>query len=139
MRLMTIKVLVVDDDPSIREILSTVLEAINYSVVTAPDGEQALALLEDANDTKSFSLVILDIMMPGLNGLDVLTRMKLRPMTASIPVIMLTANQDPEDIINGYQTGADYYMTKPFTRKQLLFGIESVLGLPIEGLEEDHL
>jgi len=66
--------------------------------------------------------------MPGMNGLDVLTRLKLQPRTQSIPVLMLTGEDKAEDILAGYNVGADYYITKPFTRQQLMYGVELVLG-----------
>jgi len=70
---------------------------------------------------------VLDVVMPGMNGLDVLVRLKLHSNTAKIPVVMLTGEKKAEDLLVGYSVGADYYITKPFTRQQLLHGIALVL------------
>jgi DNA-binding response OmpR family regulator len=71
---------------------------------------------------------MLDVVMPEMTGLDVLTRMKLHSHTNQLPVIMLTGESKTDDILAGYSVGADYYMTKPFTRQQLLYGINLVLS-----------
>ena len=73
-------------------------------------------------------LIVLDIMMPQMDGLEVLTRLKGEPSTATIPVILLTAKVQYEDVLGGYKMGADYYITKPFTSTQLLNGINLLLG-----------
>jgi DNA-binding response OmpR family regulator len=72
--------------------------------------------------------MLLDVMMPRMSGLDVLKALKANPETASIPVIMVTAKTTDDDVLHGYQQGADYYITKPFTADQLLYGINLVLG-----------
>src|SRR5262245_18129494 len=85
---------------------------------------EALAALERRRP----DLVILDIMMPGLDGGDVLARIESSPQLASIPVIMLTAKSADQDLIDSYKSGADYYITKPLVARQLLHGIGLVLG-----------
>ena len=122
------RVLIVDDDPMIRNLVQAILESAGFTVTAADDGPKAVEILDSEPRPISFKLVILDVMMPGMNGLDVLTRMKLHQHTQGIPVIMLTGEDKPEDLMNGYAVGADYYMTKPFTRQQLLHGIELVIG-----------
>lgn len=122
------RVLVVDDDPMIRNLVQAVLEGENYEVVLAEDGKQGVELLDAEPRPINYSLIILDVVMPGMNGLDVMTRLKLHPHTQSIPVLMLTGEDKAEDIMAGYSVGADYYITKPFTRQQLLFGINLVLS-----------
>ena len=117
---------IVDDDPSIRSLVEAVLVAEGYCVTPFPDGNSACAALEKGTVAPPHVLV-LDMMMPGLHGLDVLTRLKLKPQLAKIPVIMLTAESRPQDLMSGYEHGADYYITKPFTRQQLVFGLELVL------------
>ena len=77
---------------------------------------------------KKRDLIVLDIMMPQMDGLEVLTRLKGEPATATIPVILLTAKVQYEDVLGGYKMGADYYITKPFTSTQLLNGINLLLG-----------
>jgi len=128
------KVLVVDDDQTIRDLVSSMLEAEGFSVTTAPDGKAGVDILDSEPRPVDFSLIILDVCMPEMNGLDVLTRLKLHPHTQSIPVLMLTGEDKAEDIMAGYSVGADYYITKPFTRQQLLFG----LGIVLNGWESEE-
>jgi DNA-binding response OmpR family regulator len=118
------KVLVVDDDPSIRRLLNATLELEGYTVAMASDGEEALAELP----TSQPDVVVLDVMMPKLNGLDVLDRIRRNPETATLPVILLTAKSSKEDVWEGWQRGVDYYMTKPFDVEELLRFIEFVLA-----------
>ncbi|MCB0333173.1 MAG: response regulator, partial [Bdellovibrionales bacterium] len=77
---------------------------------------------------KDYTLIVLDVCMPEMNGLDVVTHLKQNDDTKHIPVLMLTGEDKAEDIMAGYSVGADYYITKPFTRQQLLFGLEIVLN-----------
>ena len=122
------RVLIVDDDPMIRGLVQAILEDSGYEVTAADDGPKAIEILDNEPRPIGFALVILDVMMPGMNGLDVLTRMKLHGHTQKLPVLMLTGEDKAEDIMAGYSVGADYYITKPFTRQQLLYGINLVLG-----------
>ncbi len=122
------KVLVVDDDPMIRNLVRAILEGAGYDVVLAEDGQQGLDVIASTERPVDFSFIVLDVVMPGVNGLDVLTRLRLHPETQSVPVIMLTGEDKAEDILAGYSVGADYYITKPFTRQQLLYGIDLVKG-----------
>ena len=121
------RALVVDDDPTIREMVKAILEQDGYEVIVAEDGMQGVEALEREPRPIQLTVVLLDIMMPGMSGLDVLTRMKLYAHTKELPVVMLTAEGKPEDIMTGYATGADFYVPKPFTRQQLLKGIEYAL------------
>lgn len=120
------KVLAVDDDNVIREIVKQILEAEGYEVVLRQNAKEAFEYLDTASKPLDLSLIILDVMMPGLTGIDVLTRIKLHSHTNKIPVMMLTGEDKTEDMMNGYNTGADLYVTKPFTRKQLLNSIKIV-------------
>ncbi len=122
------KILVVDDDPMIRTLVKEILSAEGHEVDLAEDGALGIAHLEKEPRPIKYELLILDVIMPGMNGLDVLTRLKLHPDTQNIPVLMLTGEDKAEDIMNGYNVGADYYITKPFTRQQLLFGLDTVLN-----------
>jgi len=112
-------ILLVDDDDDSRSMISIVLETKGFDVISCGSGPQALEELK----SQTPQVVLLDVMMPGMNGYDVLLHMKQRPETQNIPVIMVTAKGDGSDIINGYQHGADYYIPKPFTTEQLLYGI----------------
>lgn len=117
-------IMVVDDNPDIITIVRTILEAKGYSVLSAYSGPELLSLLEGQKP----DLIVLDIMMPQMDGLEVLTRLKGAAETSAIPVILLTAKVQYEDVLGGYKLGADYYITKPFTSTQLLNGINLLLG-----------
>jgi two-component system alkaline phosphatase synthesis response regulator PhoP len=119
-----IHVLAVDDNEINLRLVQHVLEERGFSVECVKSGMEALAALERRRP----DLVILDIMMPGLDGADVLDRIKASPRLASIPVIMLTAKTSDQDLIESYKSGADYYITKPLVARQLLHGIGLVLG-----------
>ncbi|MCB0353559.1 MAG: response regulator [Bdellovibrionales bacterium] len=124
----TQKILIVDDDPIIRDLVASVLQAEGYAVETAEDGKQGVERVEQCSTDEKFTAIILDVCMPEMNGLDVATRLKLRPESQDIPVMMLTGEDKAEDIMAGYSVGADYYITKPFTRQQLLFGMNMLLS-----------
>ena len=116
-------ILVVDDDPSIRDALAIMLERANYSVQTAANGRNALASVAAAAP----SLILLDVMMPELNGIEVASRLRANPDTADIPIIMLTARGEELDELVGLQVGADDYVAKPYSNKVLVARIEAVL------------
>ena len=129
---MSTRVLVIDDDPNIRNLVKAMLEAEGFIVILAEDGQQGIDIIAKEPRPITLDLIVLDVVMPGLNGLDVLTRLRLRPDTQSLPVLMLTGEDKAEDILAGYSVGADYYITKPFTRQQLVFGVNLVLNPPQE-------
>ena len=116
--------MVVDDNPDIITIVKTILEGRGFTVFSASSGPELLNLLP----TQKADLIILDIMMPEMDGLEVLTRLKGKTETSTIPVILLTAKVQYEDVLGGYKLGADYYITKPFTSTQLVNGINLLLG-----------
>jgi len=117
-------ILVVDDSPDLVEILRITLESKGFNVRCAYSGKDLFASLEEQKP----DLILLDIMMPQMDGLELLTRLKENSDTASIPVILLTAKVQHEDLLRGYEMGADYYITKPFTPTQVLDAINLVLG-----------
>ena len=117
-------IMVVDDNPDIITIVKTILEGRGFTVFSASSGPELLNLLP----TQKADLIILDIMMPEMDGLEVLTRLKGKSETSTIPVILLTAKVQYEDVLGGYKLGADYYITKPFTSTQLVNGINLLLG-----------
>ena len=118
------KVLVVDDNVDSITILRSILETNGFDVRVAQSGREAL----DRIDEERPDVVLLDVMMPEMSGLEVLERIKTTHATANLPVIMVTAKMQDEDVMVGYQYGADYYITKPCTAKQLIYGIGLVLG-----------
>jgi len=117
------KILVADDSPNIREILKLSLETDGYTVVLAEDGDQALVMVEREKP----DLVIMDIMMPKVNGFQVCRRLKGDRATHDVPVIMLTAKSGDQDIFWGKDCGADEYMTKPFSTRELGKTIDRLL------------
>lgn len=125
---MTLRILIVDDDPMIRHIVRSILSAEGHDVIEAEHGQAAANILDAEPRPVEFSCIICDVNMPGLSGLDLLNRVKISDETQRIPFIMLTAENKSEDIMKGYTVGADYYIPKPFTSQQLLFGLHLVLA-----------
>ncbi len=117
-------IMVVDDNADLVEVVRLTLESKGFNVRCAYSGKHLFAGLEEQKP----DLIILDVMMPQMDGLKVLTRLKGDPGTASIPVILLTAKVQYEDVLGGYKMGADYYITKPFTGTQLMTGINLFLS-----------
>ena len=116
-------VLVVEDDEDIRELISYNLLKEGYQVAGVASGEDALTAVE----SKTPDLILLDIMLPGLDGLRVCRKLKDNPKFESIPIIMLTAKGEEPDIVAGLNMGADDYVAKPFSPKVLLARIQAVL------------
>lgn len=116
-------VLLVEDDMAQREMLSYNLEAAGYNVVTSDNGEDALILV-DENDP---DLIILDWMMPRLSGLETCRRLKSRPKTRNIPVLMLSARSEEVDRVRGLDTGADDYVVKPYAVAELMARVKAHL------------
>jgi two-component system, OmpR family, response regulator MprA len=115
------RLLVVDDDPSVREALALVLDLGGFDVVTACDGREAIRTLSlDSPDA-----VILDVLMPGLDGLEVCRRM--RAVGNHTPVLMLTARTEVNDRVAGLEAGADDYLVKPFAREELIARLRALL------------
>jgi DNA-binding response OmpR family regulator len=114
------RVLVVDDDPTVREVVVSYLRAHEHEVVEAEDGETALARQrEEPND-----LVVLDLMLPGIDGIEVCRQLR---QDGDVPVIMLTALGEETDRVVGLEVGADDYVTKPFSPRELALRVDSVL------------
>jgi two-component system phosphate regulon response regulator PhoB len=117
------KLLLVEDDPALAELLEYRFSNEGYSVRATPDGDEALLLAaEDAPD-----LIILDWMIEGTSGIEVCRRLRRDKATAHVPIIMLTAREGEDDKIRGLETGADDYLTKPFSPRELLARVAAVL------------
>jgi DNA-binding response OmpR family regulator len=114
-------VLVVDDDPTVSDVVRRYLERAGYAVTLSGDGADALAAYERERP----DLVVLDLMLPGVDGLEVCRR--LRAADAGLPIIMLTALGEESDRVLGLQLGADDYLTKPFSPRELVLRVQSVL------------
>jgi len=117
---MTGRVLVVDDDETVRDVVRRYLERDGHEVVVAGDGESALQLVAKQLP----DLIVLDLMLPGIDGLEVCRRLRQRH---SVPIVMLTALGEEEDRVVGLQLGADDYVTKPFSPRELALRVGSVL------------
>ena len=115
------KIFVVDDDDKIRQLLQIYLEKNNYQVVSAADGESFLAQFNKIG--KDISLVILDIMLPGMDGFAVCQSLR---KISEVPIIMLTANAEETDLVVGLELGADDYIAKPFSPRELLARIKAI-------------
>ncbi|TXS23088.1 DNA-binding response regulator [Streptomyces sp. ms191] len=116
----TARILVVDDDSTVAEVVTGYLQGAGFAVDRAADGPEALRRSEDRRP----DLVVLDLMLPGLDGLEVCRRLRAAGL---VPVIMLTARGDEEDRITGLEVGADDYVTKPFSPRELVLRVTSVL------------
>lgn len=116
------RVLVIDDQEVTRKFVKIQLDKAGYEVKEAADGEQAMILLKKIR----FDVLICDIMMPKKNGWEVLKEVRSNPETREIPVIILTGKNEERDMFKGYELGATYYITKPFTKSQLLFGLNMI-------------
>ncbi|MEK7253849.1 MAG: response regulator, partial [Bacteroidota bacterium] len=118
------KILVIEDMPDVRENIQELLEISGYQVVAAPDGAEGVdAAIEERPD-----LILCDVMMPRLDGFTVLNILSKRPETSDVPFVFLTAKTEREDFRKGMNLGADDYITKPFSKDELLDVIESRLA-----------
>ena len=113
-------VLVADDEPQMVGVIAYALQAAGFQVVTAYDGLQALQRIKE----RRLDLVVLDVMMPGIDGFDVCQRVRSE---TTIPVLLLTVRDEQEDVIKGLELGADDYMTKPFSTRELVLRVEAIL------------
>ena len=125
------QILIIEDEPDIQELLSFNLDNNGYKVYTASNGEKGLEVARKEHP----DLILLDLMLPGINGLDVCRIIKSDQDTSGISIIMLTALGQEEDIIKGLETGADDYVTKPFSLQVLEARIKSVLRRVPENIE----
>lgn len=120
------QILVIEDDPDIVEVLVYNLNREGYEVLAAESGEDGLSLAK----SKSPDLILLDLMLPGMEGLQVCRKLKNDPATSGVPVIMLTARTEDADIVTGLEMGADDYVTKPFSPRVLIARVRAVLRRP---------
>jgi two-component system phosphate regulon response regulator PhoB len=117
------KLLLVEDDRPLAELITFHFEREGYSVSQTGDGEEALLLAEELRP----DLMILDWMIEGISGIEVCRRLRRRPSTANLPILMLTARGEEDDRVRGLETGADDYITKPFSPKELVARAAAVL------------
>lgn len=117
------KILVIDDERDLCEILRFNLASAGFEVHTAYSGEEALL-----KDISSYDLLLLDVMMPCMSGFELAERLKQDAGTADVPIIFLTALNDEEDTLHGFDLGADDYITKPFSVREVVARVKAVLG-----------
>jgi two-component system, OmpR family, alkaline phosphatase synthesis response regulator PhoP len=130
-------ILIVEDEQDIVELLTYNLEQERYNICFAASGEEALAMVHQKNP----DLILLDLMLPGVDGLEVCRNLKQNESTRNIPIIMLTAKSEDSDVITGLEMGADDYIPKPFSPKVLIARIRSVLRrqLPADDIRQEQI
>jgi len=128
-------ILIVDDIPKNIELAANILQAKNYNITFATSGEAALEKVKSIN----FDLILLDVMMPGMDGFEVCKRLKSDPETKEIPVIFLTAKSETENVVQGFELGAVDYVTKPFSTEELLARVKTHINIRKKYLEKVHL
>lgn len=117
------RILVVEDEPAQREVLAYNLEAEGFSVAIADTGDEALVIFEETQP----DIVVLDWMLPGVSGIEICRRLKSKPESRSIPIIMLSARSEEVDRVRGLETGADDYVIKPYSVVELMARVRSQL------------
>lgn len=117
------KILVVEDEPDIRKLVHYNLSEERFTVLEAEDGEQALKIVRRERP----HLIVLDLMLPGLSGLELCRNLRERPETARLPILMLTAKASEADRVVGLEMGADDYLTKPFSPRELVARVKAIL------------
>jgi len=125
------KILVVDDERPIVRLVQVNLEHAGYEVVTAYDGKEALEKVEQEKP----DLIVLDVMMPQMDGFEVMQRLQANPKTRNIPVIMLTAKAQDADVFRGWQSGVTLYLTKPFSPFELISFVRRIF----RSMEEEEV
>lgn len=130
-----VKILVVDDEPDIVELVTYNLRKEGFEVHTAFDGEEALGKI----GKEKYGLIILDLMLPGVQGMEICRVLRNNPDTRNVPIIMLTAKGEEIDKILGLEMGADDYMTKPFSPRELLARIKTVMRRTTENRAEEKV
>jgi two-component system alkaline phosphatase synthesis response regulator PhoP/two-component system response regulator VicR len=129
------KILAVDDERHIVRLVQVNLERAGYDVITAFDGVEALKKVHDEKP----DLIVLDVMMPQMDGFETLKNLKANPETRDIPVIMLTAKAQDADVFRGWQSGVDCYLTKPFNPLELLTFVKRIFQSLEEMDEQDNV
>jgi len=120
---MKYKILIVDDEEDIRQVVGKFLVSNGYDVLTAEDGAKGWEIIQKQTP----DLIILDLVMPIMDGVELLKKIKEHPSFQEIPVILLTGKSSDKDVLSGYAWGADYYITKPFKMQTIIAGVKMML------------
>lgn len=128
-------VLIIEDDENISELMRYNIEKAGFDTSTVTDGEEALMTATDMNP----DVILLDWMLPNLSGIEICRRLRRQPETANVPIIMITARAEESDRIRGLETGADDYLTKPFSPRELIARVHAVLRRVRPALSADIL
>jgi len=126
MEISGLRILVVEDDPDSRQALCTILESMGHQIFPFPSAKSAI----EQFPTLQIDLAMLDIMMPEMNGYELLGEMRKIDKFEKTPVFMVTAKDQWSDTLDGYKHGADYYIGKPFTAEQIRYGIKMFFDMP---------
>jgi len=128
-------ILIVDDVPKNIELAANILQSKNYNITFATNGEAALEKVKSID----FDLILLDVMMPGMDGFEVCRRLKENPSTKDIPVIFVTAKSETENVLKGFELGAVDYVTKPFNTEELLARVKTHIDIQKKFEEKSQL
>jgi CheY-like chemotaxis protein len=115
--------MVVEDDQDSRDAIVTVIQSLGYETVAFESAVEALKQI----DTLKISIALIDIMMPVMNGIELMQAIRNKPELSGLPIILVTARAEDDDMLEGYKFGADYYIPKPFTAKQIEYGLKLFL------------
>lgn len=118
----SLRIVVADDDPLLRALLQLKLEGEGHAVTLAADGDEAMQVVT----AEPPQLLVLDVVMPGIDGLELTRELRKRPDTKELPIVLLTGRDTDPDIFEGWNSGANYYITKPFVIEQLRYFIKSM-------------
>jgi signal transduction histidine kinase len=133
-----LKIMLVDDDPVHLQMLSNYLSLQGYPAISASDGRCALQIVEE-NHNDGFDLIILDVMMPGISGYEVCRTLREKYTLVDLPVLILTSNNHPNDILAGFEAGANDYLVKPFDKREFLARVNTLLSLKKAAKQEAML
>lgn len=125
---MSLRIAVIEDDPDVAELLRSLLGLEGYQVTVVPDGRRAMSTLAGGG----FDGAILDVMLPGKDGVAVMREIRANPLTHDLPVLMLTAKSDSATTWDGWQAGCDLYLSKPFDPEKLVKAVRQVLAVSKE-------
>ena len=132
------KFLIVDDDPDSLTLLDAILTSLDGVTERTESGARALEILHNEKRAKEFEAVFVDLIMPSLSGFAVISAIRQNSETRKMPVIAITAQDQRETLMEAYSLGADYFLTKPFTKEQVAYGFDLIFGEEQQGGPKAH-